>query len=82
MPIMNGEEATKYITQICKDKNITPIPIFGLTGFSGEDEINRLLESGMREVYVKPITIRTLEDLISNISKSEYRSLDYVSNIS
>ncbi|CAD8045123.1 unnamed protein product [Paramecium primaurelia] len=82
MPIMNGEEATKYITQICKDKNITPIPIFGLTGFSGEDEINRLLESGMREVYVKPITIKTLEDLISNISRSEYRSLDYVSNIS
>lgn len=36
----------------------------------------------MREVYVKPITIRTLEDLISNISKSEYRSFDYVSNIS
>ncbi|CAD8108660.1 unnamed protein product [Paramecium primaurelia] len=82
MPIMNGEEATKYITQICKDKNIPPIPIFGLTGFSGEDEINRLLDSGMREVYIKPITIRTLEDLISNISKSEYRSLDYVSNIS
>ncbi|CAD8124398.1 unnamed protein product [Paramecium sonneborni] len=82
MPIMNGEEATKYITQICKDKNIPPIPIFGLTGFSGEDEINRLLESGMREVYIKPITIRTLEDLISNISRSEYRSLDYVSNIS
>ncbi|CAD8206361.1 unnamed protein product [Paramecium octaurelia] len=82
MPIMNGEEATKYITSICKDKNIPPIPIFGLTGFSGEDEINRLLESGMKEVYIKPITIRTLEDLISNISKSEYRSLDYVSNIS
>ncbi|CAK65572.1 unnamed protein product (macronuclear) [Paramecium tetraurelia] len=36
----------------------------------------------MRDVYVKPITIRTLEDLISNISRSEYRSLDYVSNIS
>lgn len=72
MPIMNGEDAALLIGKICRERNIPQIPIYGLTGFSGEEEISRLLEAGMKEVYVKPITLRTLEELLSSLGRSEY----------
>lgn len=82
MPQMNGETATRMIIAKCKDCAVQPVPIFGLTGFSGEEEIHRLIEAGMKEVFIKPITIKTLEDLLINIGKGEYRSLEYLSNLS
>lgn len=82
MPIMNGEDATRIIIGMCKDRAVQVIPIFGLTGFSGESEINCLIEAGMKEVFVKPITLKMLEELLANLNRGEYRSFDYVSNLS
>lgn len=36
----------------------------------------------MKEVFIKPITLRTLEDLISAISRGDYKSNEYISNLS
>lgn len=56
------------------------IPIFGLTGFSGEDDLINLLNAGMKDVYIKPITLKNLEEIISSISISENKETSHFSS--
>jgi len=82
MPIMNGETAAKLIIDNYHANGIQSVPIFGLTGFSGEEEISKLLHAGMKEVFIKPITMRTLEELMTAIARGDYKSNEYISNLS
>ena len=56
------------------------MPIFGLTGFSGEDDLINLLEAGMKEVYIKPITLKNLEEIINSLSISENKETSHFSS--
>lgn len=51
-----------------------------MTGFSGEDELLNLLEAGMKEVFIKPISLKTLEEIVNNISSVDYK--EYTSHLS
>ncbi|CAD8147595.1 unnamed protein product [Paramecium octaurelia] len=80
MPIMNGQEATKQLQCLFKDQPRIQIPVFGLTGFSGEDDLINLTEAGMKGVYIKPITLKTLEEMINNLSLVECRDTPLMSS--
>ncbi|CAD8065244.1 unnamed protein product [Paramecium sonneborni] len=80
MPIMNGQEATKQLQFLFKEQSRIQIPIFGLTGFSGEDDLINLIDAGMREVYIKPITLKTLEEMINNLNLIECRDTPCLSS--
>ncbi|CAD8051443.1 unnamed protein product [Paramecium primaurelia] len=80
MPIMNGEEATKQLQFLFKDQQRIHIPVFGLTGFSGEDDLINLSQAGMKGVYIKPITLKTLEEMINNLSLIECRDTPCMSS--
>ncbi|CAD8045230.1 unnamed protein product [Paramecium primaurelia] len=80
MPIMNGQEATQKIKFLFKDQSRIQIPIFGLTGFSGEDDLINLTDAGMKEVYIKPITLKTLEEMINKLNQTESRDTPCLSS--
>ncbi|CAD8157225.1 unnamed protein product [Paramecium pentaurelia] len=80
MPIMNGQEATKQLLFLFREQPKFNIPIFGLTGFSGEDDLINLLNAGMKDVYIKPITLKNLEEIISSISISENKETSHFSS--
>lgn len=48
-------------------------PIFGLTGFSSQDDVNRLLRAGMSEVFIKPVQLNNLETILLKIQKGEFK---------
>ncbi|CAK71669.1 unnamed protein product (macronuclear) [Paramecium tetraurelia] len=80
MPIMNGQEATKQLQFLFREQPKFQIPIFGLTGFSGEDDLINLLSAGMKEVYIKPITLKNLEEIISSIQLIENKETSHFSS--
>ncbi|CAD8159566.1 unnamed protein product [Paramecium octaurelia] len=80
MPIMNGQEAAKQLSLLFREQPKFQIPIFGLTGFSGEDDLINLLNAGMKEVYIKPITLKNLEEIISSIQISENKDTSHFSS--
>ncbi|CAD8062492.1 unnamed protein product [Paramecium sonneborni] len=80
MPIMNGQEATKQLSFLFKEQPKFQIPIFGLTGFSAEDDLINLMDAGMKEVYIKPITLKNLEEIINSISISENKETSHFSS--
>lgn len=51
-----------------------------MTGFSGEDDLINLLDAGMKEVYIKPITLKNVEEIISSISISENKETSHFSS--
>ena len=51
MPILNGYEASKIISQISQN-----IKIIGITGNSSTIELDKCTEAGMKAVLVKPFS--------------------------
>ncbi|CAD8095321.1 unnamed protein product [Paramecium primaurelia] len=67
MPIMNGLESTKAIIEECnKLKQIQP-DIIGCTAFSATDDINELLNAGMKCVCIKPISKDSIKQILSHL---------------
>jgi CheY-like chemotaxis protein len=60
MPIMDGWEATREILKYCKETEIQPPQIFGITGHMTKDIEDKCKECGMLQMLKKPIK---LEDL-------------------
>jgi CheY-like chemotaxis protein len=59
MPIIDGYEATKKVIQICKDHGIAPRDMPHIVALSGHVESEyqlKAFQSGMRQVYAKPIS--------------------------
>lgn len=56
MPLMNGRQAAEIINNMCTENKFNNIPIFGITGFSSEEDIKALERAGMIKVYIKPIS--------------------------
>ncbi|CAK91489.1 unnamed protein product (macronuclear) [Paramecium tetraurelia] len=80
MPIMNGQQATQKLQAIFQVSPRIQIPIFGLTGFSGEDDLINLIDAGMKQVYIKPITLKTLEEMINNLNLVECKDTPRLSS--
>jgi CheY-like chemotaxis protein/HPt (histidine-containing phosphotransfer) domain-containing protein len=57
MPRMDGLECTR---EIRKDENLRSIPVLALTASTDQDEVNRILESGMNGYLDKPINLGKL----------------------
>lgn len=67
MPIMNGIEAAKAISQEIKtqpNEAQRAVKIIGLTGHIDEKIKQNCLENGMESVLTKPINVRTIEQMI------------------
>ena len=67
MPVMNGMEASRKIsTESLKRKSSSSkqAKIIGLTGHMDENIKNQCRESGMTDVYTKPINLRMVQELL------------------
>lgn len=53
---ISGLDATLAILDAFSKSKVTPCPIIGLTGDSGEEMKRKAIDSGMAEVLVKPLT--------------------------
>jgi CheY-like chemotaxis protein len=69
MPRMNGIEFTQLIRQ--SEGTVAKLPIIGITGHCGSDEIQKAKAAGMNEVLTKPITGNTLQNCLSNFLKTD-----------
>lgn len=67
MPEMNGVEAVEAIRAWEAVMNRPPAWIVALTGSSMPDEMARCLAAGMNEVFIKPIDIVKLQDLVRRV---------------
>jgi FOG: CheY-like receiver len=56
MPIMDGFEASKILTDKMKNNEITTIPIYALSANDLESQKDRAIESGMEGYIKKPLT--------------------------
>ena len=60
MPIMDGNEASSRIREYLYSKNIAQPIISGLTGHAEPSYIQRSIESGMNQVFSKPVILKLL----------------------
>jgi len=63
MPIMDGYQATY---RICNDKTIRPIPIIALTANAVQEERDKCIEAGMKEVITKPFKSTDLVKVLNH----------------
>lgn len=66
LPGLSGIELTLNIRAFEREKQRTSIPIIGLTAHSDEHIKQTCLQSGMNEVFTKPMTI----DILATIMKT------------
>ena len=70
MPEMNGPQTAQLIRKKLESRPEIQVTIIGLTGHINSDIHKLMLEAGMNEVFLKPIT---KDDLISLLSKYAMR---------
>ncbi|CAD8103129.1 unnamed protein product [Paramecium sonneborni] len=67
MPQMNGLESTKAIIDECNKLKQIQTNIIGCTAFSATDDINELLNAGMKYVCIKPISKDSIKQILSHL---------------
>ena len=69
MPVMGGLEATSLIRQLeAEEERDHAVFIVALTAHTGAKEAQRCYECGMNVVLTKPISQKTLRDMLNQIS--------------
>lgn len=68
LPGISGTELSQFIRDWEKASNKTPIPIIGLSGHA--DARDNCLACGMNDVFTKPIELKTLQSIISQLVPS------------
>ncbi len=63
MPVMDGFETTKILTEMMQTKKIEEIPIIGCTAFSDQGRLDAGYECGMKDILNKPISSSNLIDI-------------------
>ena len=63
LPGMDGLSATKIIKN---DPDLKDIPIFALTGFALESDIDTAVDAGLAGYIVKPFSVKVLLETIGN----------------
>lgn len=64
MPIMNGFDTAKELRRLMSSKEISYIPIVGITGHSPQEKRVECLLSGMNDMVCKPVTSQIMQELI------------------
>lgn len=64
LPGLSGNDLTAQIRAYERENKLKPMKIVGLTGHAVEDVNNICLDSGMNEVYRKPMDVNVLKVLI------------------
>ncbi|MGC1182185.1 ATP-binding protein [Legionella sp.] len=72
LPGLSGSDLTSKIRAFEKEKNKPAIPIIGLTAHSEERIKKSCLQSGMNEVYTKPMTL----EVLSRIKNTYFMALN------
>jgi CheY-like chemotaxis protein len=67
MPFMDGYEATKDIREHLKSLNIDQPIIIGVTGHTEPEYIKKCLESGMNQVFSKPVDSDKIKKVLKSI---------------
>jgi len=62
MPIMNGVEAAREISRLCRNTQIV-----GLTGNCLEEDVQEFINAGAKEVLIKPCNRKNLIEAVSSI---------------
>lgn len=68
MPVMNGVEATRHITEATNGKST----IIGLTGNSLDEDVIAFLDAGAKQVLIKPCKREKLLGVISSLENSMF----------
>lgn len=66
MPIMNGIDATREIRELGFSN-----PIFGVTGNAFQGDIDEFIQSGVDNVYIKPILLETYHKIAETLILKE-----------
>ena len=70
MPLMDGQDATRFIRAYESDVGLPPCPIVALTAFSSSEEADRCRAAGMDAVLTKPLTRSALYAVIEKAAQS------------
>jgi len=65
MPRMGGFETSKALRKMMLNKEISYIPIIGVTGHNPQDKRVECLLSGMNDLVAKPVSPPMIQDLLS-----------------
>ncbi|KAK6334319.1 hypothetical protein TWF730_003532 [Orbilia blumenaviensis] len=65
MPVKNGIDATHDIRVSEADQGLQPSMVFMVTGQNTDEDKKKSVEAGANGYYVKPLSMRVLDDLIS-----------------
>ena len=68
MPVTNGIEATRQIRRWEHDNHRAATPIVAVTASAMHNERARYVEAGMNAVMLKPISARSLAELVSRFA--------------
>ena len=75
MPVMDGAKATKTIRSNRDRKDLKNLPIIALT--ASADETDRLLDAGMNDYIIKPITLESATKILVRwLSKGKVYAVD------
>jgi len=72
MPIMDGYEASKVLTELMNRKTMPDTPIVACTAFGGKQRIEMCYQAGMKDVINKPLSRTKVEQVLKtflNISE-------------
>ena len=65
MPFMDGYEATMQIREIIENLKIDQPRIVAVTGHTEKSYIKKCYDSGMDDVYSKPLNVLKMKDLLT-----------------
>ena len=64
MPVMDGLQATREIRKFEQNKKLFPTPIFAVTAYAEDDDIDKFQEAGINDFLRKPFSLQQLLDFI------------------
>ena len=67
MPVMDGYEATTKIREFIHEKSLCQPIISGVTGHIEPAYVKRSINSGMNQVFSKPVNIELLKKLLTKL---------------
>ena len=65
MPVMDGFEASRFITKLIAERRLPKIPIIALTANAMPGDRERCLEAGMDDYMTKPLRKKILIDMLN-----------------
>ena len=71
MPIMDGIEATMILIDKMNKNEADKIPIIGVTAYVSEEDSEKALTSGMKEILHKPVKKEQVKEILEKYCTHE-----------